>query len=44
MDEATKLCALQREHGVHAMVEFHKRLDPQNRIAKRRILFRSMPR
>ena len=35
MDEASKLVALQREHGVHAMVEFHKRLDAQNRIVKR---------
>jgi len=35
MAEATELVALQRRHGVHAMVEFHKRLDPQNRIVKR---------
>jgi len=35
MDEATKLVALQGQYGVHAMVEFHKRLDPQNRIVKR---------
>lgn len=35
--EARDLLALQHRHGVHAMVEFHKRLDPQNRIVKRLI-------
>jgi len=35
LEEATRLLSLQREHGVHAAVEFHKRLDPQNRVVKR---------
>lgn len=33
--EARHLVALQHRHGVHAAVEFHKRLDAQNRIVKR---------
>lgn len=35
LDEARELVALQRQHGVHAMVEFHKRFDAQNRVVKR---------
>lgn len=35
LDEARELVALQRQHRVHAMVEFHKRFDAQNRVVKR---------
>lgn len=35
LDEAFELVALQRQHGVHAMVEFHKRFDSQNRLVRR---------